>query len=363
MILSKFIVKEWFKSLLAALFVLFLLMTTADLINGFLQGKEGERVLLEYMLKVPNLMSKMIPICCLVATLFSLNKLKAHSELISILAAGYSYIRIYLLIGVCALTVVALQFFNMGFLEPMANKVKRQEIQKSQRSEGKYLTRSSIDGGKFWFKSRNYFASFDFFDRERKLLSGLQIYFFSAAHKSARIIKSERAIYKEKDHWVLQNVRELSSLDETTFPVETKRDSIELSLNEVPEDFGEFEADLTTLNFFKLNNFIQRLSKTGINIDEYKVILWNMAFMSFVCFVFALIPLSQIFNPNRRSSSFGKNVVLTLLIAIGFWVLYSMSVALGNSGRLPPIVATGIIPILALCFVIYTFMKNRNLSM
>ena len=74
-------------------------------------------------------MGKMFPICCLVATLFSLNKLKAHAELISILAAGYSYRKIYFLIGACAMTVVAFQFLNLGFFEPFANKIKRQEIQ------------------------------------------------------------------------------------------------------------------------------------------------------------------------------------------------------------------------------------------
>lgn len=135
LILSRLIVKEWFKSLVGAVFVLFLLITSADLINGFLQGKEVSRVLLEYSLKMPDLMGKMFPICCLVATLFSLNNLKSHAELISILAAGYSYGKIYFLIGTCALFMVMVQFLNLGFIEPYANKVKRQEIQKSRMSE------------------------------------------------------------------------------------------------------------------------------------------------------------------------------------------------------------------------------------
>ena len=46
MLLSGMIVKEWFKSLFGALVVLFLLITTADLINGFLQGKEVAKVFL-----------------------------------------------------------------------------------------------------------------------------------------------------------------------------------------------------------------------------------------------------------------------------------------------------------------------------
>lgn len=361
MILSRLIVKEWFKSLIAAISVLFLLISTADLINGFLQGKDVSRVFLEYALKMPDLMGKMFPICCLVATLFSLNKLKAHSELISILAAGYSYRKIYTLIGICALSMVGLQFLNLGFIEPFANKVKRQEIEKSKKSEGKYLTRSSIEGGKFWYKSQDYFASFSYFDRKTKSLSDLEVYYFSPNHMSSKIIRTKRADYID-GAWKMENVTELSSLSGSTFPMETVKKTYELPLLEVPEDFGEFEADLTTLSYFKLATFISRLSKTGINISEYEILLLNKIFLSFICLVFALLPLSTIFNPNRRSSSFGKNVVLTLLVTVVFWVLYSSAIAFGNTGAVPPLLATGIVPVSFLLFVVYTFLKNRKLA-
>lgn len=362
LILSGLIVKEWFKSLIGAVVVLFLLITTADLINGFLQGKEISRVFLEYLLKMPDLMGKMLPICCLVASLFSLNKHKAHSELISILAAGYSYRKIYLLISGCAIIVVLTQFINLGFLEPMANSIKRQEIQKSRMSEGRYLTRSSIEGGKFWYKSQNYFASFTFFDRKQSLLRDFEIYYFNNKHKSERILKSDSAVYTDKGQWLLYNVAELTLLDDPTFPLETRKPQQVIALNEVPEDFGEFEADLTTLSFFKLFQFVSRLSKTGINVSEYQIILLNKVFLSLICLVFALLPVSSIFNPNRRSSSFGKNVVQTLLVTIVFWVLYSSAVAFGNSGDVPPWLATGIVPFSFFSFVLWTYFKNRKLS-
>jgi lipopolysaccharide export system permease protein len=362
MILSRILIKEWFKTLLGAISVLFLLISTADLINGFLQGKDSSRVLLEYLLKMPDLMGKVFPICCLVASLFSLNKLKGHAELIAMLAAGYSYQRIYILIGTCALSMVSLQFLNLGFIEPIANKVKRQEIAKSRKSEGKYLTRSSLEGGRFWYKSQNYFASFTFFDRHKKILKNLELYYFSEKHSSTRILTSDYANYMSDGKWKLNRVSELSTLDGVSFPVTASRVSEEVQLSEMPEDFGEFEADLTTLSFFKLARFVGRLSRTGINVSEYEILLLNKVFLSLICLVFALFPVSTIFNPNRRSSSFGKNVVLTLLVTVGFWVLYSGAVAFGNSGRVPPLVATGIVPSLLMLFVLWTFVKNRKLA-
>lgn len=309
-------------------------------------------------------MGKMLPICCLVATLFSLNKLKGHAELISILAAGFSYRRIYFLIGFCALSVVVTQFLNLGFIEPFANKIKRQEIQKSKKSEGKYLTRSSIEGGRFWYKTQTYFASFAYFDRRTNSLQDLEIYFFNDSGTSERIIKATSANFAEKGKWILKGVTELNYLDTKSFPLQTNRnEDLEIGLEEEPQDFGEFEADLTTLNFFKLRQFISRLSRTGINIAEYEILLLNKAFLSLICLIFALVPVSTIFNPNRRSSSFGKNVVLTLLVTVIFWVLYSSAIALGNSGTVNPWVATGTIPALFFAFVLWTYAKNRKLSL
>ena len=88
----------------------------------------------------------------------------------------------------------------------------------------------------------------------------------------------------------------------------------------------------------------------------------NKVSLSLICLIFALIPAATIFNPNRRSDSFGKNVVLTLLITVVFWVTYSSTIALGNSGTLNPWLATGTVPFLFFLYVVGTFLKNRKLS-
>ncbi len=361
LILSQLIVKEWFKSLIAALVVLFLLITTGDIINGFLQGKAFLQVILEYSLKMPDLMGKMLPICCLVASLFSINKLKGHSELIAILAAGYSYTKIYSLIGICSLCMVILQFANLGYIEPYANKVKREHIEKSKKSEGRYLTRSTLEGGKFWYKSQHYFAAFDFFDRTNKKLQGIEVFWFDNEARTNKIAKAQEAQFVN-GQWIFKNVQETTNLANVGFPQIYNIPEKILGLKEVPEDFGEFEADLTTLSFFKLSEFVRRLSKTGINMNEFNVILLNKVALSLTCLIFALIPLSSLFNPNRRNSSFGKNVVFTLAVTITFWVAHSSLVAYGSSGNLPAVVAVFVIPGIFLAFVAHTFWKNRKLA-
>ncbi len=361
-LLTRIFVREWFKSLAGALVALLLLVTTADLINGFLRGKDGERVVLEWLLKMPDLIGKMLPVACLMSTLFTFNRLKAHNELIAALAAGFSGLRATVLIALCSLSVVALQFVNLGFLEPYANRIKRSEITKSRASEGKYLTRSLIDGGQFWFKSKDYFATFLRYDKASRALHGIRFYHYGVDGLATKVVSAERAVFREGLTWDLSNATVIADLSGSRFPVESRSPTLAIELNETPEDFGEFEADLTTLNWFNLNEFILRIAETGININEYQIMLHQKTALALACLVFALIPMGALYKPSRRSDSFGKNVAFTLIMTIAFWVAFSATLGWGQGGQITAWLAPYVMPGLFLLHALWTYLRNRKLA-
>ena len=361
-LLTRLFVGVWFKSLLGALIALLMLITSADIVNGFLRGKDGDRVLLEWLLKMPDLAGKMLPVTCLIATLFTFNKLKSHNELIAGLAAGFSHLRITIIICVCSLALVGTQFFNLGFIEPFANKIKRQEIERSREYEGKYLTRSMADGGQFWFKSKDYFATFLQFDKKKKTLSNIRFYYHTAEGITTRVLTADKATYLHGNLWSLENAHTLEDLTGSRFPRQSVLPKQELALNETPEDFGEFEADLTTLNWFSLNDFVNKIAETGINTNEYKIILHQKLALSLACLVFALIPIGAMYKPSRRSDSFGKNVAITLVLTVVFWVGFSASLSYGQSGKIPSWLAAYMVPGSFLAYSIWTYIRNRKLA-
>lgn len=360
-LISRLFIKEWFKALIGSLLALLLLITTADIINAFLMGRDGARALLEWSFKMPDLTGKMLPVTCLLATLFSLNKLKSHNELIAALAAGFSYGRMTAIIATCSLSMVLLQFSNLGFIEPYANSIKRSEIQKSRVSEGKYLTRSVIDGGQFWFKSQNYFGTFTTFKKSDNSLINLQLYFFNNEGLLSHQYSTSRA-YFENDKWVLENAKKIDQLLGSKFPIIESQKSIQIKLNETPSDFNEFEADLTTLNWFNLKIFIDKISLTGINTNEYFIMLHQKLALSLSCLIFALIPLGSLYRPNRRSDSFGLNVAFTLVLTVTFWLLFTSSMNFGQSGKIPAWLAVYLIPSIFLSHSVWTFVRHRKLT-
>lgn len=307
-------------------------------------------------------MGKMLPISALLASLFAVNKLKNHSELMGILAGGYGAGRMYILVVACSLSVAFVQFLNLGFVLPKANKVKRQEFEKSRRNESKYLARSQIGrSGLLWYKSNNYFTSFSAYDAKLNELKNVTVYFQNENGKLDRVLKGTSARYLGPGKWELSSVQELSHLDGNAFPKTDNQPVHIIELEEDPSDFNQFEADITTLNFWDLSSFIGRLERTGINSSEYKIMLYEKISLSLICAIFALFPLSAVFTPNRRASGFGKSVVITLVFSIAFWLIYSAIVSMGNSGKLPPSIATLGIPIVFAIFIGVVFQRNRAL--
>jgi lipopolysaccharide export system permease protein len=361
-LISRLIVKEWFKALIGAMSVLFLLVTIGDVINGFLQNYQMRRVFFEYILKMPDLAGKMLPISSLLATLFAINKLKSHSELMGILAGGFSVKSIYILVLGCSFSIATFQFLNLGYIVPYANKVKRAEFEKSRKNESKYLARSKIGNeGLIWYKSNNYFTSFKAFDSKNNSLKGVTVFFLSENKLIYSIYKAKSAEFISENKWKLIDIDIIQQLDNDKFPKRRTVNNLIIKLDESPEDFGQFESDITTLNIFNLGNFINRLKETQINSSEYEVMYYEKISLVFICIIFALFPISSVFNPNKRSGGFGKSVVFTLIFTIFFFGIQSAGISLGNNAKLPSYIATLGIPSLFSVYIGLIYLKNRFL--
>lgn len=361
-LISKVIAMEWVKALIGAVIVLFLLVSIGDIVNGFLRNYSPSRVIIEYLLKLPELTSKMLPISALLASLFAINKMKNHAELMAILAGGYSARLIYKLIFICSISVAFIQFLNLGFIVPSANKIKRQEFEKSRKNESKYLARSKIGKkGLIWYKTDNYFTSFQAYDRKNQILKDVTVYFIKEENSLKQIFSAESASHIEDKKWQLNNITNINKLEGEDFPKTIKEENFIIELDEDPNDFGQFESDITTLNFFELKSFINRLNSTDINSTEYEIMYYEKISLIFICIVFSLFPLSSIFTPNRRASGFGKNVLMTLLFSIFFWGIHTSTISMGNNEKLPVLIATLAIPTVFSIVIIATFIKNRQL--
>lgn len=364
-IIRKLVVKSWFTYFSGSFLTLTLLLTIANLITGFLRlNVTPMEVIFNHILEMPSHLKLLTPVSCLAASLFSTNKLKNTSELTAIFASGYSRKDYAFDVILCALTVAFLQFLTSSFLQPYAKSKRDLLITNSETKfrnlKAKGLMSSTISSGKMWFKSENTLMSFSTYDKKNSILYDLSVYTLDN-DKVTDIEYTPKATFVG-GIWMGSNVKILNSLNQENFSIPNYKNASAIKIRQTPKDFNQIESDITTLNLFFLWQYIYKLYKNGININEYLVLFLESFSTSLICIVFSLFALSGIFSPNRRNNKFGQTVALTLFFIIVYWLISSYFIELGKSSKLHPILATFTVPVL---FILYTgnfFYKNRKLT-
>lgn len=366
-ILRKLITKEWFRFFLIGVFTLYLMLTIANLISGFLRsGYAPLDIIKKHFLESPDFLSKIFPVSCMVASLFSINKLKNRNELAAIFAAGFSR-RDYIITLIMASSFAAsIQFISTSYIQPLAKKYRGVIIEDSDKKfrslRGKGLMSSTIKSGKIWYKSKKYYISFSNFDKHSNTLHNVDLYEYDSSYKFEYKLTAAKAIHKHDNVWEYIDGKMITNLNNDKFPKYDSFDSRLIAMHEKLTDFKKVEADITTLYIQQLADYIDKLDNSGINTDEYKVLLWDKYASSLICIIFALVASVGIFTPNRRNSSFGKNAVFVFLFTLIYWFVYSYSSELGRSSELPPIIACFSVPMGFVVYLSYLFYKNRKLS-
>jgi lipopolysaccharide export system permease protein len=366
MIIKNLILIEWFKAFAASVFALMLLITVSNLVTGFLRDNvTATEVFLNFIIESPSFFARVLPISCLTASLFSINKLKNRNELVAIFAAGFSRRQFFSTIALASFLICLVQLLLTGFIDPWARSQRHQLIpnsdQKFRNLEGQGLRASTIGSGKIWYKSGDYFFAFSSFNKERDELNDVTLYYFSEDNKLHKRVRGLSLRNTGDNNWVFPKAVVQTNLDNQIFPDSSEMEDIQITLDESVDDFKRIESDITTLPLNSLIDYVSRLRRSGINTDEYSVMLYEKFSAAFVCIVFALLASVAAYTPNRRSSNMGKNIAFIFAFTIIYWLIHSYATELGKSSKLYPWLASFGVPLLFCLFIAQNFYAHRKL--
>jgi lipopolysaccharide export system permease protein len=366
-ILKRLIFKEWFKAFIGAAAVLLVLIAVANLISGFLRSSVTPwEVVINFILDLPRWINKLLPVSCLVATLFSINKLLRRNELIAICSLGFSRRDFTHVIIQASFLVALFQFFNSAVLDPFSKKIRYawvpQTLKKFRHDKGVGLKKSGLESGKIWFKSGNYFFSYVAFDKDNNTLNDVSMYYYTTENKLQTLVNAAKAINVSEDKWKFVDGEKYFGLSSVNFPQYIKFDEDMIVMNERAQDFKDIDSDINTLGIIGLTKFIYKIRQSGISSREYEMLLYKKLSDSLVCILFGLVSIMAIFNPNRRGSSFGKSVVFTFVFTILYFLVDSSFQALGTNGKVPAFMASFAIPFVFSLYIAYKYYKNRQLT-
>lgn len=364
--IRKLILKEWLIFFLGAVFILLMVLSLGHILNGLLKASnEFRTILIDLALEIPNFLIRIFPVSCLIASLFSINKLKNRNELTAIFASGFSRRQFVVTIGSVGALVGITLFFINGYLVPYTKNKQSMMIDThpsiANKAKTSTVSINALKTGKIWFKGPDYFFSYSSFDAQRNSLMHLTLYLFDQTYKLSEQITAERADFVNNTTWKLKRVTHVTNLENKTFPSIKIFPERLYQLRETISDFKKINADISTLNIWKLWDYIAVLRNNGINDSEYFVTFLDKFSSGFTCLVLAVLASIALFDPNRRNSSFGKNIVFVLGFTFFYWFIYSYFITLGQTSKLPALLATFGVPLVFVIYLGIYFIYHRKL--
>jgi LPS export ABC transporter permease LptG len=286
----------------------------------------------------PQYLYYTIPLSILIGTLVTVGALTRNSELIVMKACGISLYRaaIPMLAGAAAAGGVLL-LIEQSVLGPSNRRAEaiRHVMRGGSPQTFDVLSRRWMVG------SRSEIYNYGFYDPRQRRLTALSIYEFHPGHRAlARRSYAERAVYTGTGggsaSWHAERgwTREFGATGDTV--AFTPFDDTELMI-EPAEYFQTQQPDPDYMSYTQLRQYVERLRSSGFDVSAQEVALERKISFPFAALIMALLAVPFAVSIGRGGTLFG--VGAGIVLAISYWVAFSLFAALGAGGVLPALLA------------------------
>jgi lipopolysaccharide export LptBFGC system permease protein LptF len=195
---------------------------------------------------------------------------------------------------------------------------------------------------------------YGYYDPQHKTLTGLSIYRIdSRAWRLASQTFASRATYDTK--WVGDTgwTQNLVSRPPTWKPFSAQPLTLE------PPDYFETEhADVELMTVAQLRRYVAELTATGFNHIPPAVELQRKLAFPLVTFVMTLLAVPFGVSAGRRGTLYG--IGLGVVIALSYWVVSSVFIAIGKAGLLSPELAGWTPNVIVFACAIYLILTAKT---
>ena len=331
--ISRYLLREFgraFALCLGAFVGLYLCVDFFERFPGFLSHEAPTRLIVLYFaLKVPLIVTQMIPVAVLAAMLLSLGGLARKSELMAMRSCGISIWQIGgPLVATCLLIAIgslAWSEYVVPGASMRAHYVDRVEIKNKN-------FRGHFNDAEIWYHGQGTFTNIDRFDANRKEIYGVTRYEFDPEFRLRRIVEARVARWKD-DRWEASDVEEMRFGDDGSVDAAPLGAS-DLRLDETPDDFTAVHREAEDLSYRSLSREIEDLRRKGIDTTEARVDLWLKLAVPFISVVMALIAV-PLASRHSRGSGMAASVGAALVVGFSYWVVLALTTSLGKGGVLP----------------------------
>lgn len=334
----------------------FLLFILEYLAQVFRVHAPASTTALLYLFKIPGHLQLVFPMATLLSLIIVLGGMNKAREIVAVQAMGGSRRRLFLPCFLAVLSAGGVSYFITDQVAPRSMK-KHFEIQDVEVDKvPSRFTRFRQE--KIWYRNKDVLFNIGFFNPDKNEIYDVKIYTFDPEFNIAQILEAKQATWQDS-FWVLSDGT-LSLVDKRlVVPVFEKFETRTTRLIEAPTNLQRIEVGAETMTQAQLARAIERSRSLGVNTANWEVIYHARLSFLFVAVIFLVLafPMTLKFN---RVSSLAKDSVVVVGLCLVYWLIYSLSLNLGTSGKLHPIVAAWGPSWLAF-IAVYLFVRTQDL--
>lgn len=307
--------------------VIYLLSDLFERLDDFLGAGLGpETMLLYFGVKIPLIISQILPAVFLVAMIIQLSTMSANRELLALRAGGVSYGKIIVFFLLYSLIWSGAQLFFSQYLG-----VKGLEYSKRIWAEdvrGRDVGNRVLH--RLWFREGDKIVFISSVQSASGEGTGLTIYRLAADGRSVALLLNANTFRAQEGDWDLNDV---TLITPDSFTREQK-DQMTLDMGEIFQSFkvAESRKNPAQLPLWDLSRAIRQLQATGSNVEGLMTIWHGTVSYAFSITIMALLALSII--------TFERNIYLNLTAGLVatfiFYGLFVLGSSAGEMGLLPP---------------------------
>ena len=293
---------------------------------------------------IPSTIIQLMPFIIFISSIWFLVKIRNNKELLILKTFGYSNFKLFLIL---ATTAFLLGWMILILLSPItSNMVKYYEKTKSIYAEdidhlitfnknGLWIKENTIDGTRI-VSAKN---------AEKNIIKDILIFNFDNNYVLKNKVKAKSANIS-KNTWVLNDISILSIENQSSN--ENKMEQTTFDSIYTYEKIINLYKNFDTISFIDLTlNYDEFLDK-GYNENFLNQNLQSMLSLPFFLMIMTALASTLTLNTMKKSNNF-KFIIIGLILVIVIFYLKDLSLALGQTDRIPlalanwvPVIAVGI---------------------
>lgn len=332
-LVDRYVSRLFWTYFLSALLVFSTIFTVIDFMSGFAKQTVPTAALLKYYgFFLPGVAYQMMPVACLLSTIFTLSTLHRSNELVALFSMGQSLLRVALPI-LFWVTFCSAAFFTFSdqVLPALTQKKNYVLFVEIRKQPSLY---STVKKNKIWYRSENVLFNIKTLNPERERAQGITLYYFDESWRLVQLITAAEARVKDQ-HWILRNGKVTLFASESSFPMTQTFEKKRVNLGQDLSDMSSLEASAEHLSLAELNRFIQRNKEAGLDTLRYEVDYHRKTSFPMAALVMSLFGIPFSVGKQRSGGAF-YGIGLCLVLIFLYWVVYSSSLTLGKHGALEP---------------------------